>query len=156
MVRLVEVAARDVAAFRAMAEAYWRELMPRADAARDRTRRAAYFQERFSWDGGPGHPLWALVDERRIGFAMFRVSDDRRVAHIHDFYVVPPARRRGHGGAMVRELLAQLDRLGVGQVDLNVRADNPGALAFWQAQGFDLALYRLRQYRNREEPEAQP
>lgn len=134
MVRLVQVAARDVAAFRAMAEAYWRELMPRADVVRDQARRATYFQERFAWDGGPGHPRWAVADGRRIDFVMFNVSDDRRVAHVHDFYVVPPARRRGHGGAMARELLAQLDRLGVRQVDLNVRADNPRALAFGQAQ----------------------
>jgi ribosomal protein S18 acetylase RimI-like enzyme len=156
MVRLVQVDARDVAAFRALAEACWRELLPRADVVRDGARRAAYFQERCSWDGGPGHPRWALADGRRIGFVMFNVSDDRRVAHVHDFYVGPSARRRGHGGAMARELLAQLDRLGVRQVELNVRADNPRALAFGQAQGFDLALYRLRQYRRLEEPEAQP
>ena len=31
-------------------------------------------------------------------------------------------------------------------VDLNARRDNPQALAFWAAQGFRIALYRLRQY----------
>jgi ribosomal protein S18 acetylase RimI-like enzyme len=32
------------------------------------------------------------------------------------------------------------------ETDLNVRRDNPVALAFWRSVGFELALYQLRQY----------
>ena len=37
---------------------------------------------------------------------------------------------------------------GVELIECNVRRDNPQALAFWEAQGFRIALYRLRQYRD--------
>jgi ribosomal protein S18 acetylase RimI-like enzyme len=49
---------------------------------------------------------------------------------------------------MGRWLLSHLDRLGVEQIDLNVRHDSPAALAFWEAQGFGIAVYRMRQYRD--------
>ncbi|MBV7330555.1 hypothetical protein KFU94_20385 [Chloroflexi bacterium TSY] len=38
--------------------------------------------------------------------------------------------------------------MGIEQIELNVRRDNPEALAFWQAQGFRIALYQMRQYRD--------
>lgn len=37
--------------------------------------------------------------------------------------------------------------LKIEQID-HVRRDTPAALAFWQAQGFGIASYRLRQYRD--------
>ena len=49
---------------------------------------------------------------------------------------------------MVHWLLSKCDDLGIEQIDLNVRRDNPDALAFWQAQGFGIAGYRLRQLRD--------
>jgi ribosomal protein S18 acetylase RimI-like enzyme len=33
-------------------------------------------------------------------------------------------------------------------VDLSVRRDTPQALAFWEALGFRIASYHLRQYRD--------
>ena len=39
---------------------------------------------------------------------------------------------------------------GIRQLDLNVRRDNPNALSFWEAQGFGIAGYRLRMYRDPE------
>jgi ribosomal protein S18 acetylase RimI-like enzyme len=55
-----------------------------------------------------------------------------------------------NGMAMAAWLFSHLDDLGVEQIDLDVRRDNPLALAFWQAQGFGIAGYRLRQYRDPE------
>jgi ribosomal protein S18 acetylase RimI-like enzyme len=83
-----------------------------------------------------------------VGFVAYAVDEARKSASINDFYVVPEARRRGYGAAMVQAVYAQLDQLGVELVELNVRRDNPQALAFWVAQGFRIALYRLRQYRD--------
>lgn len=83
-----------------------------------------------------------------MGFVAYAVDEARKSASINDFYVVPEARRRGYGAAMVQAVYAQLDQLGVELVELNVRRDNPQALAFWEAQGFRIALYRLRQYRD--------
>ena len=72
----------------------------------------------------------------------------KQSASIDDFYVVPDARRRGYGTAIVQAVYAQLDTHGVTLVELNVRRDNPQSLAFWEAQGFRIALYRMRQYRD--------
>ena len=84
----------------------------------------------------------------RIGFVAYTVEAAKHSASIEDFYVVPDARRRGYGTAMVQAVYAQLDTHGVARVELNVRRDNPHAFAFWEAQGFRIALYRMRQYRD--------
>jgi ribosomal protein S18 acetylase RimI-like enzyme len=42
------------------------------------------------------------------------------------------------------------DDLGVEAIDLHVRRDNPAALQFWQAQGFMIGHYQLKQYRDPE------
>lgn len=83
-----------------------------------------------------------------MGFVAYAVDEARKSASINNFYVVPEARRRGYGAAMVQAVYTQLDQLGVELVELNVRRDNPQALAFWEAQGFRIALYRLQQYRD--------
>ncbi|MFQ5794703.1 MAG: GNAT family N-acetyltransferase [Candidatus Bipolaricaulia bacterium] len=147
-VELVLVDKTELPIFRKMVEAYWHELMPDAIVLRDSAEGEAYFQSRFSWEGGNNNPYWALVDGRRVGFLMFRVLGDGRSAHVHDFYVVPEEHRKGYGTAMVKWLLAHLDHLGVTQIDLHVRVDNPGAGEFWKAQGFEIVQYRFRQYRD--------
>jgi ribosomal protein S18 acetylase RimI-like enzyme len=78
----------------------------------------------------------------------FVVDKDEKRATIHDFYVIPEERRRGHASAMVSWLFKFLDKRGIERIDLNVRRDNPTALAFWQSQGFGITAYRLRQYRD--------
>ena len=78
----------------------------------------------------------------------YAVDEAKNSARIDDFYVMPEARRQGYGSAMVKAVYAQLDRLRVELVELNVRRDNPQALAFWEVQGFRIALYRLRQFRD--------
>jgi ribosomal protein S18 acetylase RimI-like enzyme len=145
-----EVDPKEWADFREMVEGYWQELMPKAEVVTDPERREAYFHARFAWDGGNNHPHWAIVGTRRVGVLAFEVSDDQTRARVNDFYVVPEERRRGYGTAMVRWLFSYLDRLGVEQIDLNVRRDNPIGLAFWRAQGFGVAGYGLRQYRDPE------
>ncbi len=42
------------------------------------------------------------------------------------------------------------DEMGIRQLDLNVRRGNPNALSFWEAQGFGIAGYSLRMYRDTE------
>jgi N-acetylglutamate synthase-like GNAT family acetyltransferase len=74
-----------------------------------------------------------------VGFVAYAVDEARKSASINGFYVVPEARRRAYGAAMVQAVYAQLDQLGVELVELNVRRDNPQALAFWEAQGFRIA-----------------
>jgi ribosomal protein S18 acetylase RimI-like enzyme len=150
VLRLEKVDPRDTAHFRRMDDSFLEELQPRSDAATDPELRESHFQQEFAWDGGSRHPYWAIVDNCRVEFISFAVSDDRKRAEIRQLYVVPAKRRQGHGAAMVRWLLSHLDELGIERIDLNVRRDNPRALAFWRTQGFGIAGYRLRQYRDPE------
>lgn len=136
--------------FREMVEAYWAELMPKADVVATAAAREAYFAEEFTWADGDRHPYWAIADGQPAGFLSFSVDRNARRATVHDFYVIPSRRRQGVGSTMVRWLFAHLDRLGVERIDLNVRRDNPRALAFWEAQGFGIAGYRMRMYRDPE------
>lgn len=131
-----------------MAEAYWQELMPHASVIQDVPQRNAYFHQCFTWEGGNCHPCWAIAGGRKIGFISFEVSPENKSASIKDFYVALTERRKGYGRAMVQALYEHLDKLGIELIELNVRRDNPDALAFWEAQGFRIALYRLRQYRD--------
>lgn len=114
--------------FRELVEDYWWEIMPTARGVRDRASRYVYFKERFRWEDGVEPPWWAVDDEGPIAFVAFTASGTR--ADIHDFYVCPRVRRRGVGSRLVTWLMAELDRRGVKQVDLNVRRDNPASLAF--------------------------
>lgn len=150
MLSIEKVDIEDLAHFRKMVEAYWQELMPQAIVVRDPKQRDAYFQEQFAWDGKNNHPHWAIVDDCHVGFMTFEVSKEQKGARVNNLYVVPEKRRQGYGAAVVQWLFSYLDGLGVERIDLDVRRDNPKALAFWQAQGFGIAGYRLRQYRDPE------
>jgi ribosomal protein S18 acetylase RimI-like enzyme len=147
-VTLAQVKTADIPEFREMVAAYWQALMPHAPVIQDPDQREAYFRERFTWTGGNRHPHWALLAGQRIGFISFEVCEAKRSASVEDFYIVPAERRKGYGSAMMRALYDCLDMLGVELIELNVRRDNPAALVFWETQGFRIASYRLRQYRD--------
>ena len=142
----VPVEAREQ--FRAMAEAYWRDLMPDAAVCKSRESRDSFFEETFTWAGGNRHPHWALVDKQPIGFVSFEIED--QTAYVHDFYIATEHRRKGYGSEMTGWLFEYFDEMSIRQLDLNVRRDNPNALSFWEAQGFGIAGYRLRMYRDPE------
>jgi ribosomal protein S18 acetylase RimI-like enzyme len=148
MIAVEKVMEQDLAVFREMVLAYWQELMPKSDVVRDIARQNAYFQEQFAWGGVNKHPHWLKLTGQAIGFVSFAVFEGRKRAEICDFYIIPEKRRQGYGTEAVRCLFQCFDERGVEQLDLNVRRDNPNALAFWQAQGFGIAGYQLRQYRD--------
>lgn len=145
---LERVSPEDIAEFQRMVEAYWQELMPLAAVIQDMEQRKVYFGKCFTWEAGNRHPFWAMIDGRKVGFISFEVSLENKSATVDDFYVALIERRKGYGAAMVRALYAHLDKLGIELIELHVRRDNPDALSFWEAQGFRIALHRLRQYRN--------
>lgn len=133
---------------REMVAAYWAELVPEAPVARDSRRAAAYFAEHFRFGDDTVSLWWVLVDTAKVGFVRvdrWRTEDERGV-FIRDFYIRPEIRRQGVGTAVVQAIRAVAERDGWVRIDLNVRADNPGGIAFWRSQGFDLQLYQLRQY----------
>ncbi len=148
MLQLEAVHPADMTAFRSMVLNYWRELMPGASVLKDTASQDAYFQEEFPWTDEHQHPSWALLDGRRIGFVNFALIHAEKRADIDDFYVIPDQRRRGCGTQIVRALFQIFDAQGIERIDLSVRRDNPNGLAFWEAQGFMLAKYHLRMYRD--------
>lgn len=146
--RIERVSKKDRDEFRAMVVAYWQELMPRADVVQDEYEQEFYFEYQFGQDDPRRYQCWAKLEKRPIGFMNFLIDDDEKRATIHDFYVIPELRRKGHASAMLSWLFKNLDKRNVERIDLNVRRDNPTALAFWESQGFGITAYRMRQYRD--------
>jgi len=97
----------------------------------------------WSWDEGRvlrsiRHEDAAVIvarDRRRLaGFAIMRFGDCR--AHLDLLAVAPACRRRGVGREMLAWLEACARTAGVFDIDLELRADNDGARAFYAAQGY--------------------
>lgn len=146
MLVLQPITQQEFSQLRLHLEAYWQELMPRADVIKDAASRDRYFQARFV-EGG--FELYvALEGTAQIGLLAVDVDDAKQSAVIEDFYVFPQSRRRGYGRAMIAALYALLDPRNITLVELSVRRDNPQALAFWEAIGFRIGSYRMRQYRD--------
>ena len=89
-----------------------------------------------------------LVPQRRgPGRICLLLSRGTR-AKINDFYVIPAKRRRGLGSWLVGAVTEVTDGLGIERIDLSVRRDNPGALRFWESQGFMIGHHELTQFRD--------
>jgi ribosomal protein S18 acetylase RimI-like enzyme len=140
---IAPVTIREQGQFRQMLVEYWGDIVPDAPWLLDPILAEAQFQDRYRWDGGNNHPYWAVVDGRRVGFLMYRIYEDNVTAYIHDFFITATARREGYGTEMLRELLSLLQSWGIARINLSVLADNPIALSFWGAQGFEVAYHRL-------------
>ena len=109
-VRLVPVWERDYDEFFALFAQYHRELDP-FDSAAEQDPWDAERHRAAILDDMEGREIrWIEADGRRAGFAMLRTyvdwpREDRRVASIAEFYVLPDLRRRGIGSAAVRAIL---------------------------------------------------
>ncbi len=55
---------------------------------------------------------------------------------VYHLAVAPEERRNGYGAAMMREAEARLEALGCPKVNLQIRATNTGAVAFYRALGY--------------------
>jgi GNAT superfamily N-acetyltransferase len=148
MIDLVPIRETDLGDLRAAVRRYWLDLMPHAPVVQDPARGETEFLDRFRLDAPGTAHWWAVLDRTRIGFAKIDLGDDadHRWAQVRDFFIELAWRRQGHGRAFALALVAWLHDQEVRRIDLNVRHDNPVALAFWQSLGFDLALYHLRRY----------
>lgn len=68
------------------------------------------------------------------GFAVMQFGDDH--AHLVLLCVRPAQQRRGTGRRLIDWLLASARVAGITSVSLELRADNPAALAFYRKLGF--------------------
>jgi [ribosomal protein S18]-alanine N-acetyltransferase len=69
-----------------------------------------------------------------LGFAVMQFGDER--AHLILLCVQAPQQRRGIGRSLLDWLLASARVAGIAAVDLELRADNEPAQAFYRALGF--------------------
>ena len=83
---------------------------------------------------------WYLVDEGDtgdvVGYAGLRMPVGSREADIQTIAVAAESRGAGRGRGLLRELLAEADHRGAAEVFLDVRDDNPAALALYRSEGF--------------------
>ena len=88
--------------------------------------------------------LVAEAGDQIVGFAMVAYIDrpasdynlPRRFYHVAEFGVDPAWRRRGVASALVQSMQADARARGFHKIELDVWAFNEGALAFYEAMGF--------------------
>jgi len=88
-------------------------------------------------------PFLAYWDERPAGFATcflgYSTFKAAPLLNIHDIAVAPDYRRRGIGSALLEAIATQAERMGCCRLTLEVREDNPAAMALYRSNGFDIS-----------------
>jgi [ribosomal protein S18]-alanine N-acetyltransferase len=89
----------------------------------------------------------AVVREKSdvLGFGIMRYGEQR--AHLTLLAVLPGQRKRGLGAVLVQWLEKSAAIAGLERVQLEARADNPGAIAFYRDQGYEPAGTQPGYYR---------
>lgn len=84
--------------------------------------------------------LLARLDTRAVGVAVcfsgYSTFEARPLLNLHDLAVLPAARRRGVGDALLRALEERAREAGYCRITLEVRADNHGARALYRRHGY--------------------
>ena len=97
----------------------------------------------FPWTPGifrdclrAGHQCWILESGANlIGFGVLSTAAGE--AHLLNLCIAPEYQGRGHGRRLLRRMLDLARWHGAGQVFLEVRPSNPGAIALYRAEGFN-------------------
>ncbi|MDG4814715.1 GNAT family N-acetyltransferase [Micromonospora sp. WMMD956] len=87
----------------------------------------------------------ALVDGEEVGWIWLTLPDADRptMAWIHNIEVQPAHRGRGHARRMIRLAEAELARLGVDRLGLNVFGHNTVAIQLYDSLGFRVAAQQM-------------
>ena len=84
--------------------------------------------------------LVAWLDDEPIGLAVcfrgFSSFAARPLLNLHDFFVVPAARRRGVARRLLEQVAQVARRIGCSAITLEVRADNGPAQRLYRSVGF--------------------
>jgi len=105
------------------------------------------YREALTWPGVVA--FVSEVDGKVTGLILGRCVADE--AEILNLAVVPPARGRGEGGAMLKAALEEFRSRGVSRVFLEVRESNEIGIAFYTKHGFLKTGRRAGYYREPEE-----
>ena len=92
------------------------------------------------------HHLVAREQQEVVAYAVVSLAGD--VAELQRIGVSPPHRRSGLASRLLEEVVSVAADQGAERVVLEVRDDNPGALAFYAARGFVEIDRRPRYYRD--------
>ena len=97
------------------------------------------------------------ADSTVLGYALVTVnegsptwSDVARFAYVESLSVLPEARGRGIGSALVHRVEDHLATLGVVQVDITAVAANTGARRFYEREGYETAFVTLQRRTRRQ------
>lgn len=85
-----------------------------------------------------GHRIIILNDAQQttIGFAVFLVIPAAAEAELLEIVIHPSQQNRGHGAALLTEILNQLRTMSIQRFFLEVRVSNDPAYALYQKLGF--------------------
>jgi len=104
----------------------------------------ASVREVLGWKGIIG--LACEAAGKIAGFLIGRQTGDE--AEVLNVAVAPDHRRRGEGGALLKESVAKFHARGVRRVFLEVRESNAVGIAFYEKQNFSRAGRRESYYRD--------
>ena len=106
----------------------------------------------FPWSHGvfrdcllAGYKCFVLIREERVaGYAILSVAAGE--AHILNLCVDPEFRALGYGEKLIDELLYRARSASVGEIFLEVRPSNAGAIALYRKKGFHQVAERPAYY----------
>jgi ribosomal-protein-alanine N-acetyltransferase len=85
----------------------------------------------------PRARLRVLLDDRTIaGYALVFLRRGSRIARLYSIAVDAAHRGRGHGRALLRDAETAARAAGAQELRLEVRVDNPAAIALYEARGY--------------------
>jgi ribosomal-protein-alanine N-acetyltransferase len=99
-------------------------------------------------DGSESSVVVARRDTGLAAFAIMHVGDE--VAHLNLLAVSPPHRREGLGRRLIEWLTLTAVEAGVFRINLELRAGNEGARAFYEHLGFEQRGVVAGYYQGRE------
>lgn len=111
--------------------ALWEQTEGVGLSAADSRERITRYLER-----NPGHSFVAVDGAAVVGAVL--CGHDGRRGYLHHLAVVPAYRRQGVGRQLVERVLAALQKAGIDKCHLFVFRTNAPALAFWQANGWQV------------------
>jgi GNAT superfamily N-acetyltransferase len=89
------------------------------------------------------YPFLAFQDDEAVGFATcflgYSTFKAAPLMNIHDIAVAPPYRRRGIAQALIEAIAEEATKLGCCRLTLEVRDDNPAAMALYRQAGFGVS-----------------
>jgi RimJ/RimL family protein N-acetyltransferase len=110
--------------------------------------RTERYREMIASDGAEA--MWVLEDDEGEVVGEASVTSRHRGVFSLGMAVLPAARGRGGGRALIQAVLEHAHATGAHKVDLEVWTDNPRAINLYAAMGFEVEGLRRDHYRRQD------